>query len=197
MKIGIIGISALTLELVFRSAKAGYKVKICNPKGNNLMKDATQKMGSNIQLSSLEEAADTEIVLLFIAKDDLERIIQTLPDISGKVIIHTSSLIFEPQSLFSSITNAMTYKITASLVPEAHVVKLFNLVNLKAKNNHPNCSSKDEIFYIADHRGSRNHVRDFLNKINFSPIDLSSNLRLQNTALNLKSIINPNKSNLN
>ena len=197
MKIGIIGISALTLELAFRSTEAGYKVKIFNPKGNNLIKDVMQKMGSDIQLSSLEEAADTNIVLLFIAKDDLERILQTLPDMSGKIIIHTSSLIFDPQSLFSSITSAMTYKMTASLVPEAPVVKLFNPVNLKAKNGHLNSSGKDEMFFIADHRASRNHVRDFLKKINFSPIDLSSNLRLENTALNLKSIINPNKSNLN
>jgi 6-phosphogluconate dehydrogenase len=53
MKIGIIGISTLTLELAFRSAEAGYKVKIFNPKGNNLIKDVTQKMGSNIQLSSI------------------------------------------------------------------------------------------------------------------------------------------------
>lgn len=197
MKIGVIGISSLTLELALRSAEVGFKVKMYNPKGNNLIRDVTQKMGSNIQLSSMEEAANTEIVLLFIAKDDLERIIQTLPDMSGKIIIHTSSLIFDPRSLLSSITNAMTYKITASLVPEAHVVKLFNPVNLKAKNDHLNCSSQDEIFFIADHRSSRNHIRDFLKKINFSPIDLSSNLRIQSTASNLKSIINPNKSNLN
>ena len=195
MKIGIIGISALTLELAFRSAKAGYKVKICNPKGNNLMKDVMQKMGPNIQLSSLEEAADMEIVLLFIAKDDLERILQTLPDMSGKIIIHTSSLIFDPQSLFSSITSALTYKITASLVPEAPVVKLFNPVNLKAKNDHLNSSGKDEIFFIADHNDSRKQTRDFLKKINFSPIDLSGRLHLRNTAFNLKSIVNPIKIN--
>lgn len=197
MKIGIIGISSLTLELAFRSAKAGYEVKIYNPKGNNLIRDVIQKMGSTIQLSSLEEAAGMEIVILFIAKDDLERIIQTLPDMSGKVIIYTSSLIFDPRSLLSSITNAMTYKITASLMPEAHVVKLFNPVNLKANNGDHHCNGKDEIFFIADHRGSRNHVRAFLKKINFSTIDLSSNLRLQNTVFNLKLNINPNKNNLN
>ncbi|MEZ0130879.1 hypothetical protein AB9T88_14390 [Flavobacterium sp. LBUM151] len=114
---------------------------------------------------------------------------------SGKVIIYTSSLIFDPRSLLSSITNAMTYKITASLMPEAHVVKLFNPVNLKANNDGLHCDGKDEIFFIADHRGSRNHVRAFLKKINFSTIDLSSNLRLQNTVFNLK--LNPNKNNLN
>ncbi|MHC0442865.1 NAD(P)-binding domain-containing protein [Flavobacterium sp. 3-210] len=197
MEIGIIGVSSLTLALASRSAEAGYKVKIYNPRGNYLIRDVAQKMGPNVQLSALEESADTGLVLLFIPKDDLERILQTLPDMSGKIIIHTSSLIFDPRKLLSSITNALTYQITAALVPEAHVVKLFNPVDLKTKNSCIDCSHKDEIFFMADHRGSRNHVRDFLKKINFSPIDLSSNLRLRNAAFNLKSIMNPIKSNLN
>lgn len=195
MKIGIIGISSLTLELAFRSTSAGYKVKIYNPKGNCLIRDVTQKMGSNVELCSLEQAADMEVVILFIPKDDLERTIRTLPDMSGKLIIHTSSLIFDPMSLSSGITNALTYKITASLVPEAHVVKLFNPVNLKPKNNNINCAHKDEIFFIADHSNSRKHVRDFLKKINFLPIDLSGKLHFQNASFNLKSIINPIKIN--
>lgn len=193
MEIGIIGISSLTLELAIRSADAGYKVKIYNPKGNSLIREVTQKMGSNVQLCSLEEAADMDIVLLFIPKDDLEKIIQTLPDMSGKLIIHTSTLIFDPQSLLSSITSALTYKITASLVPEAHVVKLFNPVNIKAKNNYINCSDRNEIFFIADHSASRSHVKDFLKKINFLPIDLSGKIHLRNTTFNLKSIISPIK----
>jgi len=195
ISIGIIGISSLTLDLAFRSAQAGYQVKIYNPKGNSLIREVTQKMAPNARLSSLEQAADTQIVLLFTAKEDLETILQALPDMSGKLIIHTSSLIFDPLKLLSSITNALTYKITASLLPKAHVVKLFNPVNLKAKNNSMNCNDKDEIFFIADHRDSRNQVRDFLKKINFSPIDLSGRLHLGNTAFNLKSIVNPIKSN--
>lgn len=108
---------------------------------------------------------------------------------SGKIIIHTNSLIFDPRSLFSNITSAMTYKITASLLPEVHVVKLFNPVNLKAKNDHHNCSGNDEMFFMADNRSSRNYARNFLRKINFLPIDLSNSLRLQNTAFNLRAII--------
>lgn len=195
MKIGIIGISSLTLELAFRSAEAGCKVNIYNPKGNSLIREVTQKMGANVQLCSLEQAADTQIVLLFIAKDDLERITRALPDMSEKLIIHTSALIFDPLSLLSGITNALTYKITASLVPEAHVVKLFNPVNLKTKNSRSSCSNKDEIFFIADHNDSRKQARDFLKKINFSPIDLSGRLHLRNTAFNSKSIVNPIKIN--
>lgn len=103
MKIGIIGISSLTLEIASRCSLKGYEVKIYNPKGNSLIRDVAQKMGSHVSLCSLEQAADTDIVLLFIPKDDLQRIVQMLPDMSGKLIIHTSSLIFDPRSLVQSL----------------------------------------------------------------------------------------------
>jgi predicted dinucleotide-binding enzyme len=197
MNIGIIGISSLTLEMAFRSAQAGCQVKIYNPKGNSLIRELVQKTAPNAELCTLEQAADTDIVLLFSAKDDLQTILQSLPDMSGSIILHTSSLIFDPLTLLSSITAALTYKITAALVPTAHVVKLFNPVTLKAENSRTNCGGKDEIFFIADHPGSRKKVRDYLKKINFSPIDLSGRLHLQNTAFNLKPLTNPFKNNLN
>lgn len=202
MKIGIIGISSFTLELAFRSSEAGYTVNINNPKGNSIIKDVTMKMGSNVQLCSLEQAANTDIVLLFIPKEDLKTIIETFPDMSGKLIVHTSTLIFDPLSLLSGIINAMTYKSTAALIPEAHVVKLFNPVNLAPKSSITNFNSSNEIFFIADHSESRNQAREFLKKINFIPIDLSGRIHLRNNSINSKLntnpfTFNPFKNNLN
>lgn len=131
MKIGIIGIGSLTLDLAFRSAQAGYNIVVNNPSGNSLVKEVIEKMRPNVKLGSLEQAAAAEIILLFIPKDDLENLIQNLPDLSGKLIVHTSSVIFDYQSFSSGVTNATTYKTTASLLPEAHVVKLFKPLNLR------------------------------------------------------------------
>ena len=165
MTIGIIGIGSLTMELASRSVGAGYTVNIHNPRGNNLVRDVFEKMGSNIQLSSIEQASDTEIVILFAPKEDLQQVILSMPDMSGKLIVHTSSLIFNPKSLLSSITNSITYKTTASMLPEAHIVKLFNPVNLK-QNTLINHSRDDKkIFFMGDDRDSRNCIRTFLKNI--------------------------------
>ncbi|RKR12018.1 putative dinucleotide-binding enzyme [Flavobacterium sp. 90] len=184
MKIGIIGISSLTMELAVRSANEGYDVIIYNPKGNSLVRDIVEKMGPHIQLGSLQEAVTTEIIVLFIPKDDLEKLKENLPDMTGKLIVHTSGLIFDPQLLLSSITNAMTYKTTASLFPEAHVVKLFNPVNFKTNNTCVQQKDREEIFFIADHKDSRNSIREFLKKLKFSPVDLSNRVHLQNMEMN-------------
>ncbi|KAF2508304.1 NAD(P)-binding domain-containing protein [Flavobacterium foetidum] len=181
MKIGIIGIGTLTLELARRATQAGYQVIINNPRGNGLVRETVEKLGQNAELASLEKATEGEILLLFIPKDDLQSVLQNMPDTTGKIIVHTSSLIFNPQSLLSGITNALTYKITAELLPKAHVVKLFNPVKLE---KHTSTVQKDEIFFIAEHSESKLRIQNFLKSLNFSALDLSRRLQYGRTEAN-------------
>ncbi|WP_163411485.1 NAD(P)-binding domain-containing protein [Flavobacterium ajazii] len=183
MKIGIIGIGSLTLELARRSALAGYEVMVNNPRGNSLVRDTIAKIGSNIKLGPLCETASADIIIFFVPKDNLESVIRNLPDMSGKIILYTSGLIFNPQSLLSGISNALTYQITASLLPSAHVVKLFHPVRLESKKDDLK-EKKDEIFYIANHTGSKHTVRTFLKNLNFSAINLSGRLHPVGVDLN-------------
>lgn len=183
MKIGIIGIGSLTLELANRSALAGYEVMVNNPRGNSLVRDTIAKIGANIKLVSLHETASADIIILFVPKDNLESVIRNLPDMTGKIILHTSGLIFNPKSLLSGISNAFTYQITASLLPSAHVVKLFHPVSLEPKKGlFP--EKKDEIFYIASHADSKHAVRIFFKKLDFSAINLSGRLHAVGIDLN-------------
>lgn len=187
MKIGIIGIGTLTLEMAIRSARAGYKMTINNPRGNTLIREVIDKMGPNAALGSLEQAASADIILLFLPKDDLQKVLQNLPDMTGKIIVHTSSLIFDPGTLLSGVTHAMTYKITASLIPEAHIVKLFTPLHLQAAVKGTAHKNSREIFFTADHKPSANSIRNLLKALDFIPIDLSNSLRVQHAALKFKS----------
>lgn len=182
MTIGIIGIGSLTLELASRASHAGYKVIVNNPRGNSLVRETLEKTSPNIHLTTLQQAATADLVILFVPKNDLEQVISDLPDMTGKTLVHTSGLIFNPQSLLSGLNYAMTYKITASLLPTAHVVKLFK--PLKLETGTTESQNRDEIFYIADHAPSSLKVKTFLNALYFSAIDLSSRLRLNHTGLN-------------
>ncbi len=187
MKIGIIGIGSLTLELAVRSAGAGYTITIHNPRGNSLIRESVKTMGAAASLGTLEQAAAADIILLFLPKDDLESVLPNLPDMSGKIIVHTSSLIFDPGTLLSGITHAMTYSITASLIPEAHIVKLFTPVSLKPAAKTTEHKNRQELFFISGHKASGNGIRNFLKTLDFLPIDLTGRLQVQNTAVNLKS----------
>ncbi|MFD1605374.1 hypothetical protein ACFSJW_02145 [Flavobacterium artemisiae] len=87
--------------------------------------------------------------------------------------MHTTGLIFNPQRLLSSLSFAMTYKITEELLPDAHVVKLFKLLKVETGN-----SDKDEIFYMSSHTSSRIKVKNFLNSLQFSARDLSRTMQI-------------------
>lgn len=191
MKIGIIGISSLTLNLAGRAAQAGYEVTINNPRGGSLIKEVVKKMGSQARIGTIEQAADSEIVILFIPKEDLESVIKSLPDMSGKIIVHTSGLIFDPHLLLSGITNAMTYKITASLLPKAHIVKLFNPIDIGTKKLTSWKESKENIFFITDHAECKNQIRIFLTKIHYHPFDLTTRFQLQDKRSSLNGFYNP------
>jgi len=182
MKIGIIGIGSLTLELAQRAASAGYEVLINHPRGNSFIQQTAEGI-MNAKLVSLQEAAKGDIVILFVPRDDLEKTIGMLPDMAGKIIVHTSGLIFNPKLLVSGITSALTFQITASLLPEAYVVKLFSPVMLQPQKTSLITKTKDEIYFAGSHVPSKNSIKTFLKDLGFDPFDLSSRLKSQKSVV--------------
>lgn len=182
MKIGIIGIGSLTLELAQRASSAGHEVLVNHPRGNSFIQQTAQSI-SNLKLVSLSEAASGDIVILFVPREDLEKIIGMLPNMDGKTIVHTSGLIFNPKMLVSSITGALTFQITASLLPKANVVKLFSPVMLQPQKTSLLAKKKDEIYFAGSHATSKNSIKILLKGLGFAPFDLSSKLRSQKPTL--------------
>ncbi|MBJ2125914.1 NAD(P)-binding domain-containing protein [Flavobacterium sp. IB48] len=183
MKIGIIGIGSLTLELAQRATSTGYEVLINHPRGNSLIQETVNQTIKGAKLVSLEEAASTDITILFVPRESLEHTISRLPDMSGKIILHTSGLIFNPKLLVSSVTSSLTYQITASLLPEANVVKLFNPVVLNQRKTALLTEKKDDIYFAGENELSKNKIKTFLNNLEFQPIDLSVKLKLQSALI--------------
>lgn len=184
MEIGIIGIGTLTLEVARRATKAGYSVIINNPKGNALIRDILPTIGTTVILDTIEKASAADIVFLFTSKEDLQKVLQNLPDMTGKIVIHTSSLIYDPSSLLKGISNAMTYTTTASLLPTAHVIKIFNPIQLDDKTSLAQ-KGKDSLFLISDHKESKRSIKTFLNTLNYSVVDVSSRFKQHSEVVSL------------
>lgn len=182
MKIGIIGIGCLTLELIQRAVQAGCQIVVNNPRGNSLVRDSISGMGADIEFGPIEKAANTDLVILFVPKSDLEDVIGSLPDMAGKTVIHTSNLMFDRQTLFTGIASAMTYKTTAALLPTAYVVKLLKPINRELGITSSDNSSK--LYFIADHPYSKQAIEFFLKSLDFAAIDLSARLQILNLGYN-------------
>lgn len=171
MKVGIIGVGNITLELANRSAKSGHEVLISSPRGTNTIKDLVRSMGENVKLVSTCEAAMAEIIILFLARENLEVSLHDLPDMAGKIILHTNNPIFNLNSFLPTASDESSSSIVASLLPESHVVKIFN--PLESSVTHQHNKSRTKVFFLGENQNANNDVKDFLCTLNFSGVDLS------------------------
>lgn len=122
---------------------------------------------------SLDQVAAPNLIVLFLPKENLEDTIQKLPDMSGKTVLHAGGLISDAQSLHTGITKAMAYQSAASVLPAAHMVKLFNAAPIRPDRINGQEQKKEELFFMGGCSDSRNKTAAFLKKLQFLPVDLS------------------------
>ena len=169
MKIGVIGISSLTLKIACRSSQADYEVIINNPKGNNLIKEAIKNMEPQVKIGTVEEATKAKLIFFFIPKDDLENFLKSLPGMSGKIVVLTGGLILDHHLLLSDIKNAFNFKIVSELLTQSTVIKLFNPSEIKSKKN-PTDLIREDIYFMSEHSQAKKQIQVFLKKIYYNPI---------------------------
>lgn len=168
MEIGIIGIGSITIDIAHRAVQAGHSVLITHPSGNNnTLRDLAQKMGENVKLVTVKQAAIAKIVILFVKRAELQHVIRELPDMTKKIILHTNNPFFH-KIHFSSLENPKSsYEMLSSLLPRAHIVKIFN--PLYNENN----QDKIEVFITGNNQMAKKCAKLFLETLNLSPVDIS------------------------
>lgn len=171
MTIGIIGIGNITLELATRSALSGYEVLLSNPRGINVVKELTQHIGSHVKLVSINEAAGAELIILFLNRDDLENALKAMPDMKGKIILHTNNPIFNLNEVLDITSGQSSSDIIASLLPDSHIVKLFNPLHCLTGPNSQN-NDRTKIFFTTKNHKVKNNVKTYLDTLNFTGIEL-------------------------
>ncbi|WP_163407237.1 NAD(P)-binding domain-containing protein [Flavobacterium ajazii] len=169
MRIGIIGICSLTIDFAYRAAKSGHQVLISHSRENSHLKDLIQKMGPKIKLVAKNEAAKAGILILFIPREDLQLFLTDLPDMTEKILIHASNPIFSLECLEPNSKVKSSSEIIASLLPEAHVIKILNIANqdmlsfLKQNEN--------EIFFTGTNSQAKNKVKTFFKTLELTGVD--------------------------
>lgn len=172
MEIGVIGVGNITLNLVQRAAQSGFTILLNSPLGNCPLKEivASEK---NIKLANLNEVASADIILLFLCYENLEKVLGSLPDMKGKIILHTNNPIFNPLSVAAEISAGSAAAKTATLLPGADIVKLYNVLQPDPEKTKKEDNAKSEIFFSGENKKAKNKIKSFLNKLNFCGVDLA------------------------
>ncbi|MNQ25343.1 NADP oxidoreductase coenzyme F420-dependent [compost metagenome] len=177
--IGIIGVGSVTMDFAHRAAKSGYKVLISDPLGTRTFKEIAQKMGSNVKLVSIDEATIAQIIVLFISRQNLEMSIRKLPDMSGKIILHTNNPIFNEQYFLDNKDSKSSCEIIASLLPRAHIIKLFNILSSRVNLLNEQNQDKNVLFFSGKNQMINDNVKAFLETLNLSGIDITQSQQNQ------------------
>ena len=168
MKIGIIGIGAITLDFGVRALSAGHEILLNSPAGHTHYRDIITRLGANAKLASTKEAARAEIVILFLPWDSLRPTLRKLPDMTGKLVLHTNNALFNPESFAEYPTSSC--ELIAEKLPTADIVKVFNVMTPRASSD----LQRHEIYFSAGSLTAHNNAITFLETLNFSGIDISS-----------------------
>lgn len=171
MKIGFIGVCRSTMELAARAAKSGHQVLISHTRNNSHVRDLVQMMDGEVKLVSRHEAAKAKMVILFIPREDIQTFLSDLPDMTEKILVHANNPIYSLECLSPSLNLRSSGEIIASLLPEAHMVKIHNIVDSDTPDATKKKQNKNELFYTGANRKAKNKVKSFLKTLNFSGID--------------------------
>lgn len=174
MKIGIMGISTITLNLAYKAAKSGHTVLINNPRGNNLIKELIQNTGINVKLVSIQKAALTDLLILFTPFQDIENLVANLPDMKGKIILHTNNAYCSDELLAITSFENSPSKILYFLLPCAHVIRLYNILYPSPSLHQDKKEDPITIFYEGTDKNAKKKAKAFLETLHFSAVDIGN-----------------------
>lgn len=169
MRIGVIGLCSFTMDFVNRAVEAGHQVLLSSTRENRQFQDLAMKMGKNVKLVNKDEAAKASILILFIPREDVGLFLADLPDMNEKVIIYESNPIFSLECLRPNSKSSS--EIIASLLPEAHAIKVLNIVNPEVLSMINQRQDGNEIFYTGLNKQAKNKVKIFFKSLNLAGVD--------------------------
>lgn len=177
MTIGIIGVCNVTLDFATRAVESGHKILISHIRNNNILDATVQKMGCKAKLVSKDKAVKAKIIILFIPREDIEIFISDLPDMTGKILIHTNNPVFSMECLRFNLRTKLSSEIISRFLPTAHAVKIITI--LEPNLILPKKINANEIFYITTNQKIKKKVETFLKTLNFSAYDFEEVCRLK------------------
>lgn len=126
----IIGSGNVGTALAQLFDRAGIEVSITNTRGPESMRDLAASLGPGVRIAALQEALQSEVLLLAIPFGAIEQFGSSLPDWTGKTVIDTTNAHYADNAA-AILQGRLSAHYTADKLPGADVVKAFNQLPAK------------------------------------------------------------------
>lgn len=171
MKITLVGAGNMSSGLVKQLSQAGHEIRITS---RDISKaQALAASYSRVTAVPAEQALGaSEIVIVATGYADAVAALQSLGDLTGKVVIDiTNPLSADYMSLTIGHTTSAAEEIAAAL-PGVAVVKAFNTVFATVLADGPQLGGNQvPVFYATDSERARQTIKALIESIHFKPVD--------------------------
>jgi predicted dinucleotide-binding enzyme len=191
MTIGIIGAGNLGGGLARAFALRKIPFRLANRRGPESLKGIASELGRAATMTTLEEAAKADIVVLAVPWPSLAELLREMPDWGGRIVIDATNPLeaIEPGSPAARDTanplaafgvrlvdlgGKYSSEVVASLTPGALLVKAFNHMSARVIGTPEIAGGRRVVFYSGDDDAARAAVGKLLDQAGFFGIDLGA-----------------------
>jgi len=174
MKISVIGTGAVGSVLGTRWAKQGHQIVFgSRSPESSRVQDLVARAGPNATATPLDQAATgAEIVVLATWHAAVEGVIAQLGDLDGKIIIDPNNPLNQDASGLTMGTTTSAGEEIARLIPNASVVKAFNMTGARSNMADPIYGDqKLSMFICGDDQEAKAVVAGLVTELDFEVVD--------------------------
>lgn len=179
MKIGIINAGNIGGRLAKAWVRAGHQVMVSKDGDRSKLQPLLVELGENGLVGELEQAAQFSDVLLFsVYWPRLDRVLERLGSLDGKIIIDTMNPLkvneaFEHSHDLEFMQSNSTSEELQRRLPNAHIVKAFSTIpaDLLDKNAWQGSVILPSVFFASDNRDAKQVVAQLIQDAGFPGID--------------------------
>ncbi|QES87856.1 NADPH-dependent F420 reductase [Rhizosphaericola mali] len=180
MKIGILNTGNIGGRLARAWASAGHEIVVAKDGDDRKLEPLLKELGGNVRLGTIREAAEFgEVILFSVYWPRAEAVVYLAGDaFDGKVVIETMNPLavtekFEHYHDLEFMRDNSTAEVLQKLIPNARVVKAFNLLAspLLEAAAWAKSSTQPGIFYATDDHAAGQVTRKLITDSGFKPLN--------------------------
>ena len=173
MRIGIIGSGNVGGALGKRWSQLGHEVIFGSrePESEKIGQLVAQAGHKARAADSALAAQTSDVIVLSIPWRAAKAAVESLPDLSGKVLIDVLNPLLPDLSGLELGASTSAAEQVAQWAPGARVVKCFNTVGFNVMLNPAFGTDKAVMFYCGDDAEAKHIVRQLTNELGFDPVD--------------------------
>lgn len=178
MKIGFIGAGEVAFAIARYALAVGHTVLLSNsgrPETRDKLNAAVAELGNGAAAASIQEAADSDLVVLAVPWLQVQSVLAGLPLRKGRILVDATNpfLQITPSWIFDDLGDDTASEIVASQAPGARVVKAFNSLLMSNFVKSPSAGDSQRLLLVSgDDNDANTLVADLIRSFGFAVIIL-------------------------